>query len=69
MGVKLKINKQFILLVHIMQMPEVVLCVWLSNLLPHFRSLSELVFRLPSVKPLPLNFFVHSLAVMLFKEP
>jgi len=49
-------------------MSDVVLCVWFSNFLPHFLSHSVLVYRLPSVKPLPLHFFVQALAVMLLRS-
>ena len=49
-------------------MQDVVLCVWFSNPLSRFLSLSVLVYRLPSVKPLPLHFFVQALAVMLLRS-
>jgi hypothetical protein len=49
-------------------MPDVVLCVWFPNFLPRFLSVSVLVYRLPSVKPLPLHFFVQALAVMLLRS-
>jgi hypothetical protein len=39
-----------------------------SNFLPRFLSLSVLVYRLASVKPLPLYFFVEALAVMLLRS-
>lgn len=49
-------------------MPDVVLCVWFSDFLPRVLSLSVLVYRLLSVKPLPVRFFVQALAVMLLRS-
>jgi hypothetical protein len=47
-----------------LRMPEIIICVWFSNFLPRLLSLSVLVFRLPSVKSLPL----HSLVVVLLRS-